>query len=178
MKAGFVHVNSDDSAPMNRLNTTTGQQFSPALSKIHIDEDFHEELLCDRQNKFVSPGKPCGILKGLQDVFTFKVRKIGKEFFDALACIGHKALAEWAAGLEAAGRGASEGGAAAAPATALCKGITASVRRYGFSVMTFLIHRLYSTKIPAIRCKQNPMPGSYYKGGRNSKCSSRDLPRK
>jgi hypothetical protein len=51
-----------------------------------IHNNFHDNELLSGKRDFTALGKPCGILQGLQNVFSLKVGIINQQFFNRFPC--------------------------------------------------------------------------------------------
>ena len=77
-------VAGTDFGPVNRLNTLVCQHSRPTMRHIHINNEFQRPLRLDKGRR-MTPGKPCGKLEGLHNVFTLNVGIIGQQFFNGLS---------------------------------------------------------------------------------------------
>jgi hypothetical protein len=73
-----------DRSPITRLNSPAPKHIRPPGGKVYINKKFHQALN-PGQGKFMAPGKPGGVLQGLQNILPLKIGVIGQQRVNAFS---------------------------------------------------------------------------------------------
>jgi hypothetical protein len=78
-------ISRADCGPMDSFNPTARKHIRPTNSKIYINYNFHDRRWLSVSD-FTAFGKPCGVLKGLQNILALKIGIINQQFFNRFPC--------------------------------------------------------------------------------------------
>jgi hypothetical protein len=78
---GIRGIGRANRSPSTRLNSPVAEHIRPPDGKVYINEDLHRALY-PGQGKFMTFGKPGGVLQSLHNILPFKIGVIGQQRFN------------------------------------------------------------------------------------------------